>query len=164
MQGKLKQFSMRYLFRKDKTVYYLAKVLMVNRITRNMLFLQPGKIKNSKNPTTFQVMQSLRGFCLTCLTLNLIVHIKAMWFVTFSTKHLICKTSLRLNRCLIKVKTKLLQVCLCQFCIHSQLLLIALYFQVITTNPLQLQLHSLEYLHSMFSPKHDHGSQEKRLK
>ena len=38
MQGQPKQFSMRYLFRKDKTVYYQVKVLMVNRITRNMLF------------------------------------------------------------------------------------------------------------------------------
>ena len=44
IQGKLKQFSMRYLFRKDKTVYYKVKVLMVNRITRNMLFFWPGKM------------------------------------------------------------------------------------------------------------------------
>ena len=36
-RDKLKQFSMKYLFRKDKTVYYQVKVLMVNRITRNML-------------------------------------------------------------------------------------------------------------------------------
>ena len=40
-----------------------------------------------------------RDFCLACLKLNLIVHIKTMWFITFSTKHPICKTSLHLNRC-----------------------------------------------------------------
>ena len=43
MQGKLKQFSMRYLFRKDKTVYYQVKVLMVNKLTRNMLFFLAWK-------------------------------------------------------------------------------------------------------------------------
>ena len=53
-----------------------------------------------------------------------------MWFITFSTKHPICKASV-LNRCLIKVKTKTLQACLSQFCNHSCLLFIALYFQEI---------------------------------
>ena len=53
-----------------------------------------------------------------------------MWFITFSTKHPICKASL-LNMCLIKVKTKTLQACLSQFCNHSCLLFIALYFQEI---------------------------------
>ena len=67
-------------------------------------------------------MQTSTGFCLTCLRLNLIVHIKTMWFITFSTKHPICKTSLRLNRCLIKTKT--LQVNLSEFCDHSRLFLV----------------------------------------
>ena len=31
-----KQFSMKYFFGKDKTVYYQVKVLMVSRITRKM--------------------------------------------------------------------------------------------------------------------------------
>ena len=52
------------------------------------------------------------------------LYIKTMWFINFSTKHPICKIFLRLNRCLIKVKTKTLQVWLSQFCDHSQLLLI----------------------------------------
>ena len=36
-QDKIKQFSMRYLFKKDKTMNYQVKMLMVNRITRSML-------------------------------------------------------------------------------------------------------------------------------
>ena len=67
-------------------------------------------------------MQTSTGFCLTCLRLNLVVHIKTMWFITFSAKHPICKTSLRLNRCLIKTKT--LQVNLSEFCDHSRLFLV----------------------------------------
>ena len=35
-QAKLKDFSMKYLFRKDKTVYYQVKVL-INRITRKII-------------------------------------------------------------------------------------------------------------------------------
>ena len=31
------QFSMKYLFRKDKTLYHQVKVLMVNRIFKTML-------------------------------------------------------------------------------------------------------------------------------
>ena len=107
------------------------------------MFLQWGKMQNSKNPTTFQVIQTSIDFCLTCVRFNLIVHMKTMWFITFPTKHPICKTSLRLNRCLIKVKTKALQVCLSEFCNHSRLLFIALHFQVIKINPRQLQLHLL---------------------
>lgn len=38
-QDKPKQFSMKYCFREDKNVYYQVKKLMVNRITRSMLFL-----------------------------------------------------------------------------------------------------------------------------
>ena len=75
-------------------------------------------------------MQTSTGFYLTCLTLKLIVHIKTMWFITFSTKHPICKTCLRLSKRLIKVKTKTLQACLSEFCDRSQLLFIALHFQV----------------------------------
>ena len=71
---------------------------------------------------------------LTCLTLNLIVHVKTMWFIT-STKNPICKTFPRLSRCLIQVKAKTLQVYLSQFCDHSRLLLIVLHFQVININP-----------------------------
>ena len=78
---------------------------------------------------------NFESFCLTCLTLNLIAHIKTTWFAIFSAKHPVCKTSLRLNRWLIKVKTKTLQVCLSEFCNHSQLLFIVLYFQVINVNP-----------------------------
>ena len=62
---------------------------------------------------------------------NLLVHIKTIWFIPFSTKYPLCKTFLRLNRCLIKVKIKTLQLFLCQFCNHSCLFFIALYFQVI---------------------------------
>ena len=80
---------------------------------------------------------------MTCLRFNLIVHIKTMWFITFPPKHPICKTSLRLNRCLIKVKAKTLQVCLSEFCNHSRLLFIALHFQIIKINPYYLQLHLL---------------------
>ena len=107
------------------------------------MFLQPGKVYNFKHPTTFQVIQTPRGFCLTCLTLNLIVRIKTIWFIIFFTKHPICKTSLHLNRCLTKLETKTLQVCLSQFCDHTWVLFIALYFQVININPYQLQLHLL---------------------
>ena len=64
------------------------------------------KVVKLKNPITFQVIETSAGFCLTFLKLNLIVHIKTMWFITISTKHPICKTSLRLNRCLIKVDKK----------------------------------------------------------
>ena len=39
-----------------------------------------------------------------------------MWFITFSTKHPICKKLLCLNRSLIQVKTKALEVYLSQFC------------------------------------------------
>ena len=85
--------------------------------------------------TTFLATQASRGFCVTCLVLNLIVHIKTMRFITFSTKHPMCKISLCLNRCLMKVKTKILQACLSQFCNHSWLLFIVLYFQVININP-----------------------------
>ena len=42
-------------------------------------------------------------------------YIKIMWFINFSTKHPICKIFLCLNRCLVKIKTKTLQVCLSQF-------------------------------------------------
>ena len=70
------------------------------------------------------MIQTLRGLCLTCLTLNLIVHIKTMWFIIFSTKHWTCKTSLHLKRCLAKVKTKTLQVCLNQFYSNSQLFIV----------------------------------------
>ena len=58
-----------------------------------------------------------------------------MWFITFSTKHPICKTFLRLNQCFIKTKTKTLQICLGKFCDHSRLLFIVLYFQAININP-----------------------------
>ena len=75
--------------------------------------------------------------------LNLIVHIKTMWFITYSTKHSICKTSVGLNRCLIKVKAKTQQACLSQFCNHNHLLFIVLYFQVIDINPYLLQFHLL---------------------
>ena len=64
-----------------------------------------------------------------------------MWFITFSTKHPICKTSLRLSRSLIKLKVKTLQVCLSEFSDNNRL--IVLYFQVININPHQLQLHLL---------------------
>ena len=47
-----------------------------------------------------------------------------MWFITFSTRHPTSKTSLCLNRCLIKVKTKTLQVCLNKFCDLNWLLFI----------------------------------------
>ena len=47
-----------------------------------------------------------------------------MWFIIFSTKHWTCKTSLHLKRCLAKVKTKTLQVCLNQFCSNSQLFIV----------------------------------------
>ena len=65
------------------------------------------KVVKLKNPITFQVIETSTGFYLTFLKLNLIVHIKTMWFITFSTKHPICKTSLLLNRCLIKVDKKI---------------------------------------------------------
>ena len=45
----------------------------------------------------------------------LIVHNKTMWFITFSTNHPICKKLLCLNRSLIQVKTKALEV-YPQFC------------------------------------------------
>ena len=32
------QSSIKYLFEKDETVYFQVKVLMVNKITRSMLF------------------------------------------------------------------------------------------------------------------------------
>ena len=110
---KLKQLSVKYL-RKDKTLYYQVKVLMVNRITRSM--------------SMFFRLSTLRGVCLICLTLNLIV-------VYHFTKHSICETSFRLNKCLIKVKTKSLKLCLSQFCDHSQLQFIALSFQIIKISP-----------------------------
>ena len=47
-----------------------------------------------------------------------------MWFITFSTKHLIFKTSFRLNRCLIKVKIKTLQVGLHQRILGPQATLV----------------------------------------
>ena len=43
------------------------------------------------------------------------LYIKIMLFINFSTKHPICKIFLCLNRCLVKIKTKTLQVCLSQF-------------------------------------------------
>ena len=86
---------------------------------------------------------NFRRLLLDVLHLNLIVHIKTMCFITFSSKHPICKTSLHLNRCLIKVSTKTLQVCLNQFCDHNWFLFIVLYLQVININPCQLQLHLL---------------------
>ena len=61
----------------------------------------------------------------------------------FSTTHPTGKTSLRLDRCLIKKRTKTVQVCLRQFCNHSRIFVIVLYFQVISINPYQLQLHLL---------------------
>ena len=42
-----------------------------------------------------------------------------------------------------KGKDKTLQVCHSQFCDHTWLLFIVLYFQVININPYQLQLHLL---------------------
>ena len=114
---------------------------MVNRITRSILVFVVWK--DVKFQKTFQLVQNSRGFCLTCLRLNLIVRIKTMGFITFSTKHPICKTFLRLNRCLLKLKTKTLPVCLSEFCDHSRLLFIALHFQVIKGYPYQLQSHSL---------------------
>ena len=115
---------------------------MVNRITRSILVFVAWK--DVKFQKTFQLVQNSRGFCLTCLRLNLIVRIKTMGFINFfSTKHPICKTFLRLNRCLLKLKTKTLPVCLSEFCDHSRLLFIALHFQVIKGYPYQLQSHSL---------------------
>ena len=106
---------------------------MVNRITRSILvFVAWEDVKFQKN---FQLVQNSRGFCLTCLRLNLIVRIKTIGFITFSTKRPICKTFLRLNRCLLKLKTKTLPVCLSEFCDHSRLLFIALHFQVIKGYP-----------------------------
>ena len=54
--------------------------------------------------------------------------VKAMWFITFSTKHPICKTSFRLIRSLMNLKPKALQVCLTEFCDNSQLLFICIAF------------------------------------
>ena len=82
---------MKYIFRNNKTVHYQVKC-----------FFSLASCKKFKSPTTFQVIQTLRGFYLTWLTLNLIVHIKTKWIITFSTKHSICKTPLHLNRCSIK--------------------------------------------------------------
>ena len=95
----IKQFSMKYHFRKDKTVYYQVKVLMLNWITRSMYI-------NVFQSGNFQVIQTLTGFCLTCVTLNLIVHIKTMWFITMWFI-----ASLHLNRCLKVVSATLLLVC-----------------------------------------------------
>ena len=57
-----------------------------------------------QKPYNFLGNTNLTGLCLISLGLNLIVHTKTMWFIIFSTEHPICKTSLRLNWCLIKVK------------------------------------------------------------
>ena len=95
---------------------------MVNRITRSILMFflawKDAKLQKSYNfpgNTNFER-----------LLLDLL---ETIWFITFSTKQLICKTSLRFNWCFIKLKTKTLQVCFSQFCSHNQLLFIALYLK-----------------------------------
>ena len=59
-----------------------------------------------------------------------------MWFITFSTKHFSNKQNIPTlaQVSLIKVKTKTLQLCLSEFCDHSQLLFIVLHSQVIRIN------------------------------
>ena len=80
---------------------------MINRITRNMLmFLSPGKMKNSKNPTTFQVIKTSRGFCMTCLALKLYV------VYPFFTKHSISKKIPPLEEVFNKGKDKNIAVLL----------------------------------------------------
>ena len=112
IQGKFKQFLMKYLFINYKSAYYQVKVLMLNRITRTMLmfFFSQERCKILKNLTNFQIIQSLRGLCLACVTLNQIVRIKTIWLITCSTNHSVCKTSLRLD---------IPHVCLSQFFGHS---------------------------------------------
>ena len=126
-KDKLKQFWMKYLFRKDQTVYYQVKVLMANKITRSMLcFFSAWKDVKFQKPYNLLGNVNFEGLLLNLLNIKPRSIKLKLWFTTFSTKHLICKTFLCLNRCLIKVKTKTLQVCLSQFCDHSQLRLIAL--------------------------------------
>ena len=48
-QDRLKQFSIKYLFRKDKTGFYQVNVLMVNRIARSMFFLAWKDLKFQKS-------------------------------------------------------------------------------------------------------------------
>ena len=110
---------------------------MVNRITISILFLYPGKMNFSGDKNSKRLLLYLLNIKLNCSYQNYVIH------HFFLTKYPMCRTSLRLNRCLIKVKRKTLPVCLSQFCDHSRLLFIVLYFQVININPQQLELHSL---------------------
>ena len=132
---------------------------MVNRITIritiSILFLYPGKMNFSGDKNSKRLLLYLLNTKPNCSYQNYVVH----HFFFFLTKHPMCRTSLRLNRCLIKVKRKTLQVCLSQLCDHSQLLIIVLYFQVITINPYQLELHLLAT--GSFTDRHfqeHHGS------
>ena len=79
--------------------------------------------KNPKKPTTFQVTQTLRDFCLTCLTLNLIVYNKTMWcfYKAFNMQNI--PLFQKVNRCLRKLIKKISQVFNCDY---SQILLIVL--------------------------------------
>ena len=97
-----------FLEKTKKTVYNQVNKKQNGKqdYLKHVIFLTWKDI-NSKNRTTFQVIQTLRGFCLACLTLNLIAHI---WFIACSTNHLICKTSLHWSRFCIKVKTETLLV------------------------------------------------------
>ena len=100
---------------------------------RLLIFVACKEVKFQKC-SNFPGNTKFNRLLLDLLKIKLNVHIKAMWFITFFTKHPICKTSLCLSRCLIKVKTKTLQVYLSEFCNHSRLLFIALHSQVIKVN------------------------------
>ena len=85
---------------------------------------------------------TLRGFCLIYLTLNLIVYIKNMCFITFSTKHPIQNIP-PLEQVFNKGKHKNIAG-LPQPVSPPQLILVhCIYLAAININPYQLQLHLL---------------------